>query len=255
MLDNGDVVTEVDGPGAMTGRRHAFARHQVDPAQVTRAWLRGGAVVLDGVRGRPGEEDEGPVYTALGRPEDLEPLMAGVARLAARPARLRVERPAAVPPSWEWSDPHDWHWMLTGQVPPADERWQVEELDVEREAEAVDALLDVANPDSHARPGAPGVVTWLGVRDSDDRDRLLGVGALQRMHDGTLHLRGVAVRPDARGAGVGAALSAALTTRAVTRGSGVATLGVYTDNEVALRLYERLGYTVAHTFRSGVLAP
>jgi ribosomal protein S18 acetylase RimI-like enzyme len=84
----------------------------------------------------------------------------------------------------------------------------------------------------------------------DDDDVLTGVGAVERMHDGTGHLRGVTVRPAYEGRGLGRALSAALTRLAIVP-TGVATLGVYTDNARAIGLYTSLGYGVAHTFTSG----
>jgi GNAT superfamily N-acetyltransferase len=201
------------------------------------------------VRARPGEAPRGPVYTCLGPPDDLEPLMEYVDGAAPRPWRVTVEAPARPPDAWHRPAPHAWHWMLTrGPVPPRGPTHPVEEVD---DADAVNALLDAANADSFARPGVPGIVTWLGVRQSA---RLIAVGALERMHDGTLHLRGVTVRTEARGAGVGSAVSAALTEHALAHGAGIATLGVYTDNGTALRIYGRLGYQVKHTFTSGEVA-
>jgi ribosomal protein S18 acetylase RimI-like enzyme len=80
------------------------------------------------------------------------------------------------------------------------------------------------------------------------------VGALVRQGDGTGHLRGITTLAAHRGRGLGAAVTAALTTRALAAGSGLATLGVYTDNEVAVRLYRRLNYEVVHTFVAGPTA-
>lgn len=245
-------MQEINGADVAERVGHPFVRHHVDPTLTTRAWIDGDAVVVDGVRGRPGESDPGPVYTALGPVDRLVPLMQRVSAVAERPSRLRIEHPATPPAAWDWADHHDWHWMVTQTAPEPGAR-RVAHLDEERDASAIHALLDLANPDSFARPGAPGVAVWLGVRDQDGG--LRAVGALQPMHDATLHVRGVAVLPAARGQGIGRDLSAALTRHSLEHGSGVATLGVYTDNEVAVRLYTRLGYRVAHTFRSGVLAP
>jgi GNAT superfamily N-acetyltransferase len=173
--------------------------------------------------------------------------MAYVDEAGAAPWRVSVEQPAVLPPAWHRPASHEWHWMLTTR--PARRRVSrgVEVLTA-ADAAAVDELLDAANPHSFARPGVPGVAAWLGIRDGE---RLLAAGALQRMHDGTLHLRGVGVRPEARGQGLGTALSAALTDHALLHGSGVATLGVYSDNAAALAVYSRLGYRVAVTFTSG----
>ncbi|QNN51458.1 GNAT family N-acetyltransferase [Nocardioides mesophilus] len=245
-------ISDVTVPVALARTGHPFLRHQIAPDDVRRAWLLGDAVVLDGVRGRPGEAPEGSVYTCLGPAGQLEPLMAHVVGVGDQPARVRVEVPARVPGAWHLTDPHQWHWMTTTTPVAGRETHPVERLDAAADGAAVDALLDVANADSFARPGAPGIALWLGVRRAG---RLLATGALQRMHDGTLQLRGIAVHPDARGAGLGTALSAALTNHALRDGTGLASLGVYSDNATAVRLYERLGYRVVTTFSSGAVAP
>lgn len=232
-----------------------FLRHQVDPSRSERAWVGGRAAVVDVTAGRP--DARGPVFSSVGPAEDLVPLMAAVAATGARPVRLSVEQTAAgsVPAPWRHVERRRWDWMLT-RTSPADGATgagrsitEVVELDEDDAADraAVDAVIDAAMPDSHARPGVPGLETWLGVRVAGE---LAGIGALVRMYDGTGHLRGVSVLPDHRGRGIGSVLSEALTRRALA-GGGVATLGAYSDNEAALRVYRRLGYRTVHTFVSG----
>jgi predicted GNAT family acetyltransferase len=63
------------------------------------------------------------------------------------------------------------------------------------------------------------------------------------------------VLPEVRGRGVGTAISIGLTAHALEDGSGVATLGAYSDNAAALAIYHRLGYRTAHRFRSGAVVP
>jgi ribosomal protein S18 acetylase RimI-like enzyme len=149
----------------------------------------------------------------------------------------------AIPDAWRQRSHHRWHWMTTSSAP--DPAPAAEEV---RDQEQIDLLLDVANPDSFARPGIDGIESWLGLRAAGE---LVAVGAVLRMADRTGHLRGVSVLPTLRGRGLGTTLSAALTARALVGGSGVATLGVYVDNPPAVRIYAGLGYTVAHTFASG----
>jgi ribosomal protein S18 acetylase RimI-like enzyme len=182
--------------------------------------------------------------------------MSHLARTAPRPWRVSVEQPALPPASWVLSSTHLWHWMATTGRVPTGSRWRVETLDGVRDAVEIDELLDAANVDSLARPGQPGVEVWMGIREmARHASRLLAAGALQRMHDRTLHVRGVSVLPETRGAGAGRALSAALTNYALGHGSTLATLGVYADNRVAVRLYESMGYRTVHTFISGDVAP
>lgn len=233
-----------------------FVRHQVDPRAVERAWARGAAVVVQGGRRPTLHTQPGLALTCLGPPTDLRPLMRDVDEaLPERPGRVTVERAAAdgAPRRWRHERVRTWDWMWTRARPDGSPYHAVEDLSDPEHADAVHRVLDTANPGSFARPGAPSVETWLGVRLAG---RLVGVGALERMADGTGHLRGVSVLPDARGAGVGAALSHALTVRALERGSGAATLGCYADNSPALAIYRRLGYRTAHRFYSGsVLRP
>lgn len=233
-----------------------YVVHHVDPARARRAWLHGRAVVIDSARARAAEGRPGSNYSCLGTPEDLETLMSHLVESAPRPWRVSVEQPARPPASWVLSSTVQWHWMTTSNRVPAGARWRVETLDGVRDAVEIDELMDAASSGSFARPGQPGVEVWMGIREmARHASRLLAAGALQRMHDRTLHVRGVSVLPETRGAGAGRALSAALTNYALAHGSAVATLGVYTDNDVAVRMYESMGYRIVHTFRSGDVAP
>jgi GNAT superfamily N-acetyltransferase len=230
-----------------------FIRHQVDPAMAKRAWVNGAAVVISGGRGRPGEVPVGPVYTCLGPVPDLAALMVHVAAVAEPAWRVTnvSESDQQVPPQWHRPAPHRWHWMITSATSALPNSPVGIDVDDVTDPDEINRVLDRANADSFARPGAAGVEAWLGAR----RDGvLLGVGALMRLPDGTGHLRGVGVLPTARGLGVGTAISAALTRRGFANGSTVCTLGVYTDNAVAISMYQRLGYEIVHTFTSGAVA-
>lgn len=223
-----------------------FLRHHADPATTRRVWVSGRAAVIDGGRNRPGDPTELSVVTGVGPAADLDPLLAAVGDAMDTPWRFTIEHTSrdAIPVAWHSPTTERWHWMWTRTVPDAPDQ-RVEEV---TSAAEIDAILDEANPDSFARPDTPGVEGWLGVRDAG---RLVGVGALLRQPDGTGHLRGVTVLPAYAGGGRGRAISTALTRLALSRGSGVATLSVYVDNEPALAVYRRLDYAVAHTFDSG----
>src|SRR4051794_26550832 len=182
--ENGGMVQEVAPQELLATTTIPFVRHQVDPGVTRHAWVLGDAVVVDGARGRPGDVMLGPVYTCLGPPEDLTPLMAYVDRVGRRPWRATVELPGE--PPWHRPESHDWHWMLTQGPVQQDTRWDVAVLGEEDDA-AIDELLDEANPGSFARPGSPGLDAWLGVRDGD---RVIGAGAGPRTHDGAGDPRG-----------------------------------------------------------------
>jgi ribosomal-protein-alanine N-acetyltransferase len=62
-----------------------------------------------------------------------------------------------------------------------------------------------------------------------------------------LHINNLAVRGDFRGRGAGTALLEHVLQAGASRGADRATLEVRRSNAPALRLYERLGFTVAAT--------
>ncbi len=184
------------------------------------------------------------VLTGFGPAAAQTRLLAELAGEIDPPHRLTLTAPAdVVPVRWRLEDVRHWRWMLTNTQPAG----EVPDAVVVDDAAAIDALLDVAAPDSHARPGTPGIEAWLGRRDGE---ALVAVGAVVRNPDGSGHLRAVTVAPHARGRGLGRELSIALTRQAL-RGPGIASLGVYADNEPALRIYRGLGYEVVHEFTSG----
>jgi ribosomal protein S18 acetylase RimI-like enzyme len=219
-----------------------FVRHQLDPALVLGAWQLDEAVAV--LSHRPIARETVTVLTGFGPAADQVRLLAELAGEIDPPRRLTLTAPAdVVPDRWRLEDVKHWHWMLTSTQPVE----RVPDAVVVDDPTEIDALLDVAAPDSHARPGTPGIEAWLGLREGD---ALVAVGAVIRNPDGSGHLRAVTVAPDARGRGLGRSLSVALTRQAL-RGPGIASLGVYADNEPALRIYRGLGYEVVHEFTSG----
>lgn len=145
----------------------------------------------------------------------------------------------------------DWDWMWTDTPPPP---VPAEERVVTLRADARDdlvAFLDLASPRTHGQPFArPGQV-WVGIRDGGGA--VLACGGSEPSEGGTPTLAGIAVHPAHRGAGLGAAVTAALTRRAVEE-VGACALGMFADNDVARRLYHRLGYTTGMEWHSGWFA-
>ncbi|MEP9382794.1 GNAT family N-acetyltransferase [Nocardioides cheoyonin] len=237
-------MREVTLPELVDQVEDEFVRRQVGAATFERAWVRGRAAVVQSVSRHP-HRVAGAAYTCVGPAADLDPLLAEVASALPPPGRVVVDKPSFGALPWPVPTAHVWDWMLCSEPPPAP---RVEVVEV-ADAEAIGAVLDDGNPDSFARPGEPDVEAWLG---SEVEGTLAAVGALTRVGDGTGHLRGVTTRPAYRGRGLGAAVSAALTRRAMAP-TGVASLGVYVDNGPALAIYRRLGYRTVHTFAAGVV--
>jgi ribosomal protein S18 acetylase RimI-like enzyme len=140
-------------------------------------------------------------------------------------------------------EPNQWDAMRCDAPPPA-------QPGEERVAEATDlaalqAFLDRVNPHHSVRADHPEVENWLGVADQAS-GALLAVGAFTRRPRGTAYLASIATAPEARGQGLGAAVTAALTRQAFASGDSLCTLAHYHPNEAARRIYLRLGYRTTH---------
>ncbi|MGL5850223.1 MAG: GNAT family N-acetyltransferase [Phycicoccus sp.] len=151
-------------------------------------------------------------------------------------------------------DPHrggDWDWMWTRTSPPylaVEARVRV--LGPHTRDELV-AFLGAASPRTHGQPFARAAQVWVGIRTAEGR--LVACGGSETSEAGTPVLAGIAVDPARRGEGLGAAVTAYLTRRAVA-GTGACALGMFADNAVARRLYHRLGYTTGMEWHSGWLS-
>ena len=148
---------------------------------------------------------------------------------------------------------NDWEWMQTAEPPaPHPLTGRVRDLGLGWGAE-VDALLTASSPRASTAAGDADVVTWHGVPGDDGR--LLACGAHTEAVPGVPHLASIATRADARGQGLGEAVTSSLTRAALLAGRPVVTLGMYSDNAVARRLYRRLGFGDVHHWSSRRLRP
>ena len=142
----------------------------------------------------------------------------------------------------------DWEWMWTTTVPrPVPQEDDLVELDDTADRAEITALLERGNPTTHAHPGEGVTELWLGLRDASGG--IVACAALHRNAAGHPHLTGITVVPELRGRRIGLAMTAALTRRAVVR-EGVCTLGMFSDNDAARRLYHGLGYRTAQSWAS-----
>ena len=139
----------------------------------------------------------------------------------------------------------DWEWMWTATAPPA-------HADVvvlgPQDLHDVAALLAAASPRHSATTSDDDVVRWAGVRDP--AGRLVACAAHTEHVPGVPHLASIATHPSVRGRGLGTAVTGALTRWALEEGAPVVTLGMYSDNDVARRMYARLGFRCAHRWSS-----
>ena len=143
-----------------------------------------------------------------------------------------------------------WDLMATGSAPsaqPAESRAVVLEDPAE-----IQAFLDRVSPHHSVRADHEPVWRWAGARD-EESGALLAVGALVRRSSGVPYLASIATAAQARGQGLGGAVTAFLTRTAFDAGERLCTLSHYHPNESARRIYLRLGYRTAHQFRSGMI--
>lgn len=113
-------------------------------------------------------------------------------------------------------------------------------------ADEIGECLERAFPDASAGPCTTQALGWWGVRDSG---RLLGViSALHVADGGAPHLSSLGVDPAARGRGLGKQLLSVAVRDLLAEGCAFASLGVYTANEPAWRMYERIGFQHGPSF-------
>ncbi len=142
----------------------------------------------------------------------------------------------------------DWEWMWAGAAPPPEPREKaLVLLDDLRDAEELRAFAHAHNPRVWTRIGEGAMTRWVGARDAGGT--LLAVGGAESEDSGVPHLAGILTATGARGQGWGRVVSAALTRWAV-EAHGVCTLGMFSDNDTARRLYRRLGYRTARRWHS-----
>ena len=148
-----------------------------------------------------------------------------------------------------YAESTDWELRWTRSAPPP----VAGEDDVtflDGSAAEVGDFLESAYPAAEGRPGDPDLRQWAVIRDR-------GGAILACAADGTRHgtgrLSAIATAPAARGRGLGAAVTAALTRRLFTE-VDLVVLGLYLWNDNAQRLYARLGFGDTMTVRSGITA-
>ena len=224
-----------------------FIRYDIPAPLEHPAWALGAAVAL------PRQTHTRRLgLLVMGPPGDAGRLVAAMAAQALHPGDLSgvtVQRGSlpAVAPHLPIGDGDEWEWMYAVAWPPhvpgEDRLVPLSEEDLPDIA----ALLDEANPRTDARPFDYPGQHWLGARD--DEGRLVACGVRETNVAGHPLLAGITVHPSTRGTGLGLAVTAALT-RAAIADSGVCTLGMYSDNDVARRVYHGLGFTGDHLWSS-----
>jgi GNAT superfamily N-acetyltransferase len=236
--------------------RDAYALAEADPARIASVWAGPGGSVGWVI---PSRRVVGRAHVvALGTGADAGADAAALALAVAAEdgidlgsVTLPRDADRLLRPSYLLDPRNDWEWFATWAAPPLQPREdQVGWLDATRDAVAIrDLLRSSARHD--VDPGDPHARRWCGVWAPDGT--LCAAAAHTENRRGVPVLASIATRGDVRGQGYGAAVTAWLTRQLLGEGSGWVTLGMYSDNDVARRLYLRLGYRCEHRFTSGRL--
>jgi ribosomal protein S18 acetylase RimI-like enzyme len=140
-------------------------------------------------------------------------------------------------------DGGDWEWLHTRTAPPAEPAHErVRPVDDTARADEIRSFLTAHSPTADTEPA--GGERWFAVEERAGHDgpaALVAVAAWGTTRAGAPHLSSVAVHTRLRGRGLGRTVVGALTRMAVEE-AGVCTLGMYSHNDVARRLYLSLGY-------------
>jgi GNAT superfamily N-acetyltransferase len=234
-------------PAAM--RDDALLRIETDPAVLHGAWSLGGGYAFASVDAYGGE----PCWlNVVGSVEAAAALTeTALAELGAQCFGITVPRGLGTA---RWSgglEAGEWDLMRCDEPPvlqPGEER--VAQL---TDLAAVQAFLDLVNPHHSVRADHPEVARWMGVAEKSSGE-LLALGAFTRRRAGTGYLASIATSEQARGQGLGGAVTAALTRHAFASGDALCTLAHFHPNEPARRMYLRLGYRTTHQNSSHAFA-
>jgi ribosomal protein S18 acetylase RimI-like enzyme len=193
-------------------------------------------------------EERVPYLMTLGDPGPVALLVESLLPELRDQTRVTLPRGTApLLPAWVALDGTDWDMRWLGEPPPLQPG--EDRVVVVTDGE-VTPLLTLASPTASATPGDPAVLRWVGVRGPDG---LLACAADTSGATGVGHLSSIAVHPDARGQGLGAAVTAALMRTLFAEGCDLVTLGMYESNTAGRALYDHLGMKDDHHFTSGPL--
>jgi GNAT superfamily N-acetyltransferase len=156
-------------------------------------------------------------------------------------------------PAYRLDPRNDWEWLVTRTAPPPQPGeesvgWLAPDSDDE-----LRELLHAWSPRHDAEPGKRGVLRWAGIRAASGQ--LLCAAAHTEHRPGVPHLASIVTHGGHRGQGLGTAVTGWVTRTLLAEGTRWVTLGMYSDNDGARRLYRRLGYANDHHFTSGRLLP
>lgn len=227
---------------------HPFARLWLRDGLVDlRCWSSRGALVWTGHSALDGSVD----VVGFGPAERVIALLDQLDGHLPRQGGLSVPRDAVplLPARLRPADGVEWEFRWT-TVPPPPQDGEQDVLRLPGTAEPeLAALLVRTSQRPEVRPGDPRIRGWVGVRDPGGR---LVAMAADTSGAGIGYMSAVATDESVRRQGWGSAVTARLS-RWLIEEFGVASLGLYSDNAAARRLYVRLGFGDVVEMTSGTL--
>lgn len=220
-----------------------YVRGSLRARDVT-GWAGHGAVAWRAI-----DAEEGTAYLMTrGAPADVAALIGALVDELSDRTRVTLPR-GTVPllPAWVGLEGTDWDFRWLAAPPPVQPG---EDRVVTPDDHDVEQLLQRASPTASAHPGDDSVRRWVGVYGPGG---LLACAADTSAATGVGHLSSIAVAPEARGQGLGAAVTAGMMRRMFADGCDLVTLGMYADNTAGRALYDHLGMADEHRFTSGPL--
>jgi GNAT superfamily N-acetyltransferase len=227
-----------------------FARAEADPQRAGSFWALDGAVGwVTESRRVPGRAH----LVALGDPASAAALLDRLVDDHGIASTTLPRDADAHLPAYRLEPRNDWEWLVTRTAPPLQSGEEHVGWLGSGDNDTLRNLLTAWSPRHDVDPDDPGVRRWAGVHD--EGGTLVAAAAHTERRPGVPHLASVVTHGQHRGRGVGAALCGWLTRTLLAEGTGWVTLGMYSDNDVARRMYRRLGYAGDHHFTSGRLVP
>jgi ribosomal protein S18 acetylase RimI-like enzyme len=145
-----------------------------------------------------------------------------------------------------------WDWMWTARPLKADASRAERLVLGPRTAEEVGDFLSRGHPTASTAPDDSLLIGWWGVRS--ERRLVAAVGAIVFAPGVAPHLVSLGVDPAFRGRGLAGVVMAAAVRDCLdvipSVGAPRVSLGLYASNDVARRVYRRLGFTLRHEFTS-----
>lgn len=186
----------------------------------------------------------GDPAAAAGLLEAVAPELPGAHWISLPRGWLAYCRLSAIEPT------HDWEWFHITHAPsPIDvdgrPQWLPDDDDDIR------AFLSEAMPEASAWPGDQRVNRWAGIRRVDGE--LVAALADTSKDPAAGHISSVTTAPAHRRRGYAAALTSWVTGAFLAEGADMVTLGMYSTNDSARRLYDQLGFRCDHRFSSAEL--